>query len=195
MCVTSTGTMHTCTLYLHSSSCRCLHSLLPLQWHSEVLELLLFQEWNSLLLLPARRVRELLQHPAMWSFSQRSREVDPYSYLINAFFEGFVGWFTPLCLPREGPAPSASPAALDSSFSSPTLPSLPVIFQFHVPTLQHVPKGARDCWAHTLSDCLSSVVSFLRNFPSGSASLCWPSACWPALLPDIVCIGVRFGNG
>jgi hypothetical protein len=41
---------------------------------------------------------------------------------------------------------------------SPSLPDLSSIMQAYVPTLQHVPKGARDGWARVLSSCLRSVV-------------------------------------
>ena len=55
------------------------------------------------------------------------------------------------------PAASAS-ANRDSSPSSASPPDLSSILQSHIPTLQHVPKGVRDLWAHTLSVCLSSAV-------------------------------------
>ena len=55
------------------------------------------------------------------------------------------------------PAASAS-AIRDSSPSSASLPDLSSILQSHIPTLQHVSKGVRDLWAHTLSVCLSSAV-------------------------------------
>ena len=37
------------------------------------------------------------------------------------------------------------------------LPSVTTIFQASSPTLQHVPKGARDRWARAFSECLSAV--------------------------------------
>ena len=38
------------------------------------------------------------------------------------------------------------------------LPTLSSVFQTHIPTLQHVPKGVRDVWAKALHVCLSEVV-------------------------------------
>lgn len=44
----------------------------------------------------------------------------------------------------------------DSAAESFTVPSLDAIFELKLPTLQHVPKGARDAWAALLSSvCLS----------------------------------------
>ena len=37
-------------------------------------------------------------------------------------------------------------------------PPLSTILQSNTPTLQHVPKGARDCWAKAHSDCLLAVA-------------------------------------
>ena len=46
-----------------------------------------------------------------------------------------------------------------SSVVASSLPSLTTILQTYIPTLQHVPKGARDCWSRALSDCLLSVAN------------------------------------
>ena len=54
--------------------------------------------------------------------------------------------------PSHNSTPSSPPVC------GPELPSLSTIFQASIPTLQHVPKGARDRWGRVLSDCLSSVV-------------------------------------
>ena len=73
------------------------------------------------------------------------------------------------CLPGEAgnchntlPGPSSQPSQVPTPSSPPTpglvLPSLPTVLQSSIPTLQHVPKGARDRWAGVLSDCLSAVV-------------------------------------
>ena len=47
---------------------------------------------------------------------------------------------------------------LETSVSSEnTLPPIALILGTYVPTLQHVPKGARDCWADVLGSLLSSI--------------------------------------
>ncbi len=43
--------------------------------------------------------------------------------------------------------------------SSSILPDLPSILKCRIHTIQHVPKGARDLWALTLSNCLSCIIS------------------------------------
>ena len=72
--------------------------------------------------------------------------------------------------PRGPPSPSPSspqPSSCPHGSSSPpqpvspppasSYPSISFILQADVPTLQHVPKGARDRWARVLSECLSGV--------------------------------------
>ena len=65
--------------------------------------------------------------------------------------------------PAAGPDPTgahppASPTSSDPASTSPdALPSLLSIFSTRVPTLQHVPKGARDAWAGVMGDTLASV--------------------------------------
>ena len=55
---------------------------------------------------------------------------------------------------------SSSPIpAIPAATPTPSLPPLSTIIQSHIPTLQHVPKGARDLWPLILGNCLSSVVS------------------------------------
>ena len=56
------------------------------------------------------------------------------------------------CQPSQDSTPSSPPS------SGLELPSLSTILQPSIPTLQHVPKGARGCWARVLTDSLSSVV-------------------------------------
>ena len=41
----------------------------------------------------------------------------------------------------------------------PNLPTLDLVLSTHIPTLHHVPKGARDSWAASLSTSLSSTVA------------------------------------
>ena len=53
-------------------------------------------------------------------------------------------------LSRVSPPPSSPPEA--------GLPSLSTILQSSIPTLQHVPKGARNRWARVLAESLSSVT-------------------------------------
>ena len=60
--------------------------------------------------------------------------------------------------PSSPPPPTLPSSSLPSPLSIP-LPSLSIILHANVPTLQHVPKKARDRWALILSDCLSAVVS------------------------------------
>jgi hypothetical protein len=62
-----------------------------------------------------------------------------------------------LQLPQALPLLSLIPPGPPPPFS-PSLPDLSSIMQAYVPTLQHVPKGARDGWARVLSSCLRSVV-------------------------------------
>ena len=50
----------------------------------------------------------------------------------------------------------------------PDLPSLTTIFQASCPTLQHVPKGARDCWARAFSECLAAVCDVPADLSSWS---------------------------
>ena len=38
------------------------------------------------------------------------------------------------------------------------LPSLSTILQSYILTLQHIPKGVRDCWAKALHGCLTDIV-------------------------------------
>ena len=70
--------------------------------------------------------------------------------------------------PTPPPAPCAPPTTClssehqDVTFTEASvreLPNLQSIFSTHIPTLHHVPKGARDSWAATLSSTLTSVVS------------------------------------
>ncbi len=58
----------------------------------------------------------------------------------------------------SSPAPSPPPSSQPASPPLSALPAQPTIPKSHVPTLQHVPKGARDSWALALSSCLRSVV-------------------------------------
>ena len=74
-------------------------------------------------------------------------------------------------LPPHGPASLAGPRLSspppDSSSQrdpppvhparAPSLPDISTILQTHIPTLKHVPKGARNKWASVLSTCLSAV--------------------------------------
>ena len=68
----------------------------------------------------------------------------------------------PSIVPPASSCPSSQPSQVPTPSSPPTpglvLPSLSTALQSSIPTLQHVPKGARDRWAGVLSDCLSSVV-------------------------------------
>ena len=68
----------------------------------------------------------------------------------------------PSISPPASSGPSSQPSQVPTPSSPPTpglvLPSLPTVLQSSIPTLQHVPKGARDRWAGVLSDCLSAVV-------------------------------------
>ena len=74
-------------------------------------------------------------------------------------------------------------ALLPQPLSPPSLPSLSTVLQSHIPTLQHVPKGARDLWAKTFSSCLSAVASsiddidhWLRLFMLAKCVLASPAA-------------------
>ena len=69
-----------------------------------------------------------------------------------------------LTVPTQDQSPQAlvaNPPVVTAGPPSPIavspLPPLTAILQSHIPTLQHVPKGARDCWSKALSDCLLSV--------------------------------------
>ena len=53
----------------------------------------------------------------------------------------------------------------------PDLPSLTTIFQASCPTLQHVPKGARDRWARVFRECLSAVCDAPADLSSWSKLL------------------------
>ena len=72
----------------------------------------------------------------------------------------------PRVLPPSAPASTSPPATTSAPVSSPppvaspapVTPALSTILQANVPTLHHVPKGARDCWAHALCSCLRAVV-------------------------------------
>ena len=70
--------------------------------------------------------------------------------------------------PLSPAQPASATAGLVPSSSLPSLPSLSVILHSRIPTLQHVPKGARDHWAQSLSACLLSVV----NSPSDLSQWC-----------------------
>ena len=85
--------------------------------------------------------------------------------------------------PPRGPPPPPNlttltaaklPASLPASqlpsvpVSNPALPSLSAILQAHIPTLQHVPKGARDSWARALSVCFSCIVANPSNLSQWS---------------------------
>ena len=74
----------------------------------------------------------------------------------------------PLQRPQDpvpgSPAVSTNPP---SSIVAGSLPSLTTILRTYIPTLQHVPKGARGCW-WALSDCLLSVA----NNPADLTHLC-----------------------
>ena len=134
-----------------SHQCLCLHPLLPLQWYRKEPEVLLCQGWYSLLLLPARRLRELPQLPPSGSFTRCS--------CVACFLpvKSFDACFLTLCCFQHG-HPSVISPLFDSSLQV-HFPSSPLCrLSPHIPTLQHVPKGARDHWAHILSVCLSSVV-------------------------------------
>ena len=64
-------------------------------------------------------------------------------------------------LPVTAPPLHASAPPLPHATTSPipsALPTLSSVFQTHIPTLQHVPKGVRDVWAKALHVCLSEVV-------------------------------------
>lgn len=52
---------------------------------------------------------------------------------------------------------------LDLSSTSTYLPSLPTVIKSFVPTLQHIPKGARHCWAKALNACLSAIINNPAN--------------------------------
>ena len=67
-------------------------------------------------------------------------------------------------LSRVSPPPSSPPEA--------GLPSLSTILQSSIPTLQHVPKGARDRWARVLAESLSSVTEDPVVDPAGPGSSC-----------------------
>ena len=53
--------------------------------------------------------------------------------------------------------PSASACPSVSSPVPPPLPSISAILLASIPTLQHVPKGARNSWARVLGDCIFSA--------------------------------------
>ena len=59
--------------------------------------------------------------------------------------------------------PSSAPDASAVSTSSTELPSFACIFSAKQPTLQHVPKGARDAWANVLNDALVSICQDPSN--------------------------------
>ena len=76
-------------------------------------------------------------------------------------------WPWPLLLPLTPPsgmAPSAFASVSTSSYTMGiALPSLTAILHSYIPTLQQVPKGARDDWAKTFNACLSVVTQDLTN--------------------------------
>ena len=77
---------------------------------------------------------------------------------------------------------------------APSLPDFPTILLTHIPTLKHVPKGARNKWASILSSCLSSVCEEPTDIS------CWKSIFWllsaylPARPPATGSVGVRSYN-
>ena len=54
------------------------------------------------------------------------------------------------------PSPSFR-SQLSNQPSGPVFPSLSSITASTIPTLQHIPKGARDAWALIVHECLSSI--------------------------------------
>ena len=71
----------------------------------------------------------------------------------------------------QPPASATSPSGCDSLSSrsqpsgspttspAPSLPSLLTINRLKVPTLQHIPKAARSCWAFLVKDVLQEILS------------------------------------
>ncbi len=59
----------------------------------------------------------------------------------------------------------------DPALPTSQLPSLITIFQTPLPTLKHVPKGARDMWARVLHGCLSSICDSPNYLSQLSAML------------------------
>ena len=78
----------------------------------------------------------ILQLPTEPSLSSDPDAVDPFNTAVA---------------PSSSPGPAPSP--------SDALPALDSILRLRIPTLQHVPKAARDSWALLLSDALSAVVA------------------------------------
>ena len=81
----------------------------------------------------------------------------------------------------QGP-PTSQPHASSLSGAStppflPSLPSLTAILQTSIPTLQHVPKAARNRWAKILGDCLSAACSHLDDI-----------TCWSSLFMLAKCV-------
>ncbi len=113
-----------------------------------------------LLSLIAWRFGILPQHPATLPLSP----IRPLLVSDNACPISSSSCCQPFCefITCPSPPPSSQPASPPLS----ALPALPTILKSHVPTLQHVPKGARDGWALTLSSCLR----ILTSYPSCPAS-------------------------
>ena len=124
----------------------------------------------TLLLLPPWRSWELSQHPIKWS----SVLNDPPALrllrsVLGLLRSGQSAFRSVLRLLRSGqsvPRPASAAQARQLSRVSPPpssppeagLPSLSTILQSSIPTLQHVPKGARDRWVRVLAERLSSVT-------------------------------------
>ena len=97
---------------------------------------------------------------------------------------------SPVQLSRDSSAVASSDRSSLPSIC-PDLPSFTTILQASFPTLQHMPKGARDRWARALSECLSAVCVAPA---AGRRSSCWQSVCLPAQLLDIAYAGGRSLN-
>ena len=119
----------------------------------------LCQVWPCMHWLPAREVSKLPQLPAV-------------CHSISHFV-GLVISPTPHQLPTLQATSPDSAVCLDIS-----LPSISSILGTYVPTLQHVPKGARDCWVDVLS---SLLVPTALTSQGGLSYPCYISVCWPTL--------------
>ncbi len=64
---------------------------------------------------------------------------------------------TPYSISQPGIPPAPIPPTTPLNTQDCRLPPLATVLQTSIPTLKHVPKGARDRWARVLKDCISTT--------------------------------------
>ena len=83
----------------------------------------------------------------------------------------------------------------DSAAESFTITSLASIFELKLPTLQHVPKGARDAWAALLSSvCLSIARDPADLVLKSKFFICFLGVFYQVLSTVAALTGARFND-